>query len=317
MVNSIVTLLATLPIVFFLGLLFEGIDRKVHARMQRRIGPPIIQPFYDFIKLFSKERIVPVTAASGIFTAVPIIAAVASILGAAIPIANLITGTSIVGDLILVLYLLAMSSVMVMIGGSSSGNPYGGIGFSRKMTMIIAYEIPMLISIMSLSFSPCFSLTYYDVVSTQIRMKSLLAFTRLSMAVAAATFLLCIPAATDTVPFDISEAKTEIIHGSLIEYGGPYLALVKLAKAASNFALTFLAVTLFFYLPALSEGYVSLGLVGALCLCLVTALILMLFTVTVPRTVFARLKIGQAFKFHWLIPLTLSMLSVALSIVGL
>ena len=313
--NTILILLITFPVVFFLSLLFEGVDRKVHARMQKRIGPPIIQPFYDFIKLFNKERIVPVTASSRIFTAVPMIAAAASIVGASIPIASLVLETGIGGDLILILYLLAMSSVMVMIGGSSSGNPYGAVGFSRKMTMLIAYEVPMLISILSVSLN-CVSLAYYNIVSAQIGMKSLLAFTRPSMAVAAATFLLCIPAAADAVPFDISEAKTEIIHGSLVEYGGPYLALVKLAKAASNFAMTFLAVSLFFYFPALLEGYASVGL-GALCLCLVTALIILLLTITVPRTVFARLKIGQAFKFYWLIPLALSLISVALSTLGL
>jgi NADH-quinone oxidoreductase subunit H len=313
--NTIVILLLAFPVVFFLSLLFEGIDRKVHARMQKRIGPPIIQPFYDFIKLFNKERIVPVTASSGIFTAVPIIAAAASILGAAIPLASLILETGVGGDLILVLYLLVMSSVMVMVGGSSSGNPYGAIGFSRKMTMLIAYEVPMLISIVSVSLN-CNSLAYCDVVSAQIMAKLLLAFTRPSMAVAAVTFLLCIPAAADAVPFDISEAKTEIIHGSLVEYGGPYLALIKLAKAASNFALTLLAATLFFYLPALFDGYVSLGL-GAVFSSLVIALIFWLLTITVPRTIFARLKIGQAFKFYWLIPLPLSILSMALSTLGL
>jgi NADH-quinone oxidoreductase subunit H len=313
--NTIVILLLAFPVVFFLSLLFEGIDRKVHARMQERIGPPIIQPFYDFIKLFNKERIVPVTASSGIFTAVPIIAAAASILGAAIPLASLILETGVGGDLILVLYLLVMSSVMVMVGGSSSGNPYGAIGFSRKMTMLIAYEVPMLISIVSVSLN-CNSLAYCDVVSAQIMAKLLLAFTRPSMAVAAVTFLLCIPAAADAVPFDISEAKTEIIHGSLVEYGGPYLALIKLAKAASNFALTLLAATLFFYLPALFDGYVSLGL-GAVFSSLVIALIFWLLTITVPRTIFARLKIGQAFKFYWLIPLPLSILSMALSTLGL
>jgi len=313
--NTIAILLAMVPVVFFISLLFEGIDRKIHARMQKRIGPPIIQPFYDFIKLFNKERIVPVTASSGIFTATPIIAAAAAILGASIPLASLTAETSVVGDLILILYLLAMSSVMVMVGGSSSGNPYGAIGFSRKMTMLIAYEMPMLISIVSVSLN-CFSLAYYDIVSTQIRTKSLLAFTRPSMAVAAITFLLCIPATADVVPFDISEAKTEIIHGPLVEYGGPYLALVKLAKAASNFALTFLAMGLFFHLPALLGGYASVGL-GAICLCLVTTLILLLLTITVPRTIFARLKIGQAFKFYWLIPLASSIMAVVLSILEL
>lgn len=313
--NTIVVLFSVFPVVFFISLLFEGIDRKVHARMQKRIGPPIIQPFYDFVKLFTKERIVPVTASPHIFTAIPIIAAAASILGAAILLVSLLLGMGVGGDLILVLYLLAMSSIMVMVGGSSSGNPYGAIGFSRKMTMLIAYEIPVLISIASVALN-CNSLAYYDVVSAQTMAKLLLAFSSPSMTVASAAFLLCMPAAADAVPFDISEAKTEIIHGPLVEYGGPYLALVKLAKAVSNFAWTVLAATLFFYLPALFDGSVLLG-VGAVILCLIVALIFWLITITVPRTIFARLRIGQAFKFYWLIPLPLSIMSVVLSVLGL
>ncbi|MGQ9551767.1 MAG: respiratory chain complex I subunit 1 family protein [Candidatus Bathycorpusculaceae bacterium] len=311
--NTILILLMTSAAVFFLSLLFDGIDRKIHARMQKRIGPPVIQPFYDLVKLFNKERIVPVTASSGIFTATPILAAAASILGASIPLASLITETGIGGDLILILYLLAMSSIMLMVGGSSSGNPYGAIGFSRKMTMLIAYEVPMLISILSVSLN-YYSLAYYDIVSAQIGMEMVLMFTRLSMTMAAFAFSLCIPAAADSVPFDLSEAKTEILHGTLVEYGGPYLALAKLAKDASNFASTFLAVTLFFYFPALLGGNAA---VFDAPICLIFTLILWLLTITVPRTIFARLKIGQAFKFYWLIPLTLSIASIALSFVGL
>ncbi|MEM3629608.1 MAG: complex I subunit 1 family protein [Candidatus Bathyarchaeia archaeon] len=313
--NTLVTLSLAFPVVFVLSLLFEGIDRKVHARMQKRIGPPIIQPFYDFIKLFNKERIVPITASPRIFTAIPIIAAAASILAAAIQLASLLLETSVGGDLILILYLLAMSSVMVIVGGSSSGNPYGAVGFSRKMTLLIAYEMPMLISIVSITLN-CNSLAYYDVVSTQTTAKLMLALFRPSMALAAATFLLCIPAAADAVPFDICEAKTEIIHGPLVEYGGPYLALVKLAKAASNFALTLLAATLFFYLPAMFDGKFFPKLSNVI-FSLVIALFLWLLTITVPRTIFARLRIGQAFKFYWLIPLPLSIMSVVLFIFGL
>lgn len=310
-------LLLTLPFVTLVSLLFDGIDRKIHARMQNRIGPPVIQPFYDFIKLFNKERVVPLTAASGIFTASPIIAVSAAILAAAIPVANVLTGTSMVGDLLLIMYLLAMFSIMVIIGGSSSGNPYGAIGFARKMMMLITYEIPLLIAIASLAFNPHLSLAHYDVVQTQARTESLLVFTYPSMAVAAAAFLLCMPAAATVVPFDIPEAKTEIAHGLLVEYGGPYLALMKLAKATSNFALAFLAATLFFYVPALVEGRVPLGAPGSLAVCLVITLIIMLLTLTVPRTVLARLKVGQAFKFYWLGPLILSVASLGLSIVGL
>lgn len=305
------------PAVFFFSLLFEGIDRKLHARMQKRIGPPVIQPFYDFVKLFNKERIVPMTAASGIFTTVTIIAAACSILGAAIPLINVAFQASLIGDMILILYLLAMPSLMMMVGGSSSGNPYGAMGFSRMMTMVIAYEVPLLTSVLLISLKSGFSLACYSIILAQIEMRSCFAFAYPSMAFAAATFLSCIPAGAGVVPFDIPEAKTEVIHGPLIEYGGPYLALLKLAKSASTFALTFLASTLFFFVPALldrhvlSETWITLGL------CLMVALFVMFCTVTVPRTIFARLKIGQAFKFYWSIPLILVVLSVALFLMGM
>lgn len=312
--NTLIALLLAFPTVFAISLLFDGVDRKVHARMQKRIGPPVIQPFYDFIKLFNKERIVPTTASSRIFTAVPIVAAASSILGAAIPLANLILEANIGGDLIVILYLLAMSSIIVMIGGSSSGNPYGAIGFSRKMTMLIAYEVPLLLSILSVSLKYN-SLAYFDILSRQIASKALLALTYPSMAASAATFLLCISAAADAVPFDIAEAKTEIVHGVFVEYGGPYLALFKLAKSASNFALTLLAVTMFFYLPAVFPSFFPE--LGAIIFCLVLVLVFWLFTITVPRTIFARLRIEQAFKFYWLFPLPLSIISVMLCVLGL
>jgi len=313
--ETLIALLLAFPLAFVISLLFDGIDRKLHARMQRRIGPPITQPLYDFVKLFSKERIVPTTASSAIFTVLPPIAAAASILGASILLATLLFGISIGGDLIVVLYLLAMSSVLVMVGGSSSGNPYGAVGFSRKMSMLIAYEVPLLLSMLSVSLKVN-SLSHYDVVSAQIMAKSMLALAFPSMAVATAAFLICIPAVADAVPFDVSEAKTEIVYGPLVEYGGPFLALFKLAKSTSNLALTLLAATLFFYLPAVFGGGASLGL-GVSIICLVLALFFWFLTITVPRTIFARLKVGQAFKFYWLVALPLSVIAVLLSVVGL
>ncbi|MCX8170843.1 MAG: NADH-quinone oxidoreductase subunit H, partial [Candidatus Bathyarchaeota archaeon] len=82
--DASVAFLTSFPAALLISLLFDGVDRKLHARMQKRIGPPIIQPFYDLIKLFSKERIVPATASVKMFEAMPIIAAAASLLGASI-----------------------------------------------------------------------------------------------------------------------------------------------------------------------------------------------------------------------------------------
>lgn len=313
--DASVAFLTSFPAALLISLLFDGVDRKLHARMQKRIGPPIIQPFYDLIKLFSKERIVPATASVKMFEAMPIIAAAASLLGASILLSNILAGSSIVGDLILIMYMLAMSSVALMVGGSASSNPYSAIGFSRKMSMMIAYEVPMLIAIISIAFGPSPSLAVASIIKFQDDIRLPLAASRLSMALAAAAFLLCMPAAASAVPFDMPEAKTEIIYGLLIEYGGPYLALAKIAKAALNFTLTLLATVVFLYAPSLLGGS-SLNLGISLSLCLAISLLVMFATVTVPRTVLARLKVSQAFKFYWMLPLILSILSVILSVVG-
>lgn len=315
--DAAITFLVSLPAVLLISLLFEGLDRKLHARMQKRIGPPLTQPFYDLIKLFSKERIIPATASARVFETMPMIAAAASLLGASILLSNILSGSSIIGDLILVMYLLAMSSIALIVGGSASGNPYGAIGFSRKMSMMIAYEVPMFIAVISVAFGSSSSLAINSIIDLQANLGLPLAASRLSMALAAAAFLLCMPAASSVVPFDIPEAKTEIIYGLLIEYGGPYLALAKIAKAASNFALTLLASTVFLYVPSLlGEGALP-NLNISLSLCLAMSLLVMFATMTVPRTVLARLKVGQAFKFYWTLPLILSLSSTVLSALGL
>lgn len=313
MLEALAAFLSAFPAVFVISLLFEGVDRKVHAKMQRRIGPPVTQPFYDFFKLLNKERTVPAIAFNLIFSSLPILAATTSILSSVILFVNVVSGTGFGGDLIVVFYLLAMSSVLVMIGGFSSGNPYGAIGFSRKMTMLIAYEVPLLLSLLSI-FLKVKSASHYDVILMQVKSGSMLAFSFPSMAVSAIVFLLCIVAAAEVVPFDISEAKTEIVYGLLVEYGGPYLAMLKLAKASSNLSLTLLATTLFFYLPVFFDK-AHLGL-GALIICLLLALVLWFLTITVPRTVFARVKVGQAFRFYWLVALPLSIIAVMLSALG-
>ena len=59
------------------GLLLAGFDRKILARMQKRVGPPIVQPFYDFFKLMGKETIVPAAANRRVYLAAPVIGTVA------------------------------------------------------------------------------------------------------------------------------------------------------------------------------------------------------------------------------------------------
>ena len=125
------------------GLLLAGIDRKAVARMQKRIGPPIIQPFYDFFKLLGKETIIPQAATKSVFIAAPLIGLASLVVMALfIPVFGY-TAVSSVADVIVLLYLLTIPAATIIIGGAASGSPYAGVGASREMVAIIAYELPL------------------------------------------------------------------------------------------------------------------------------------------------------------------------------
>jgi len=173
-----------------------------------------------------------------------------------------------------------------------------------------------VLSIGLIAFKTGFSVTSYNIILAQEAAGIPLAFSHISMALAAAAFLFCIPIAVGVLPFDLSEAKTEIASGSLIEYSGPYLALMKMSKSILAFAMSFLAATLFFNVFTLSSGS-SLGPISDVGANLIVALIIMFLTITLPRTVLARAKPTQTLKFYWTVPLLLVILATVFNVMGL
>ncbi len=135
-----------------LGLLIKGLDRKVAARLQRRVGPPLLQPFFDLVKLAGKDSLIPAEGHGGLFRWVPLAGPAAMALTAAmIPIAGVYRPSSGLGDLLVLFYLLAVPAVVLMRAGAASGSPFGALGFSREMTMMIAYELPILLVLLSVA----------------------------------------------------------------------------------------------------------------------------------------------------------------------
>ena len=133
--------------------LYEGVDRIVHARMQRRFGPPLLQPFYDVIKLLGKESIVPRRAVRAVFQASPWMAmALTLLIFLYIPIGSIPPILAGNGDIILILYLLAASAVMMVIGGFASGSPYANIGSQREMVLMMSYELPLALVVLTLAW---------------------------------------------------------------------------------------------------------------------------------------------------------------------
>ena len=127
------------------GLLLAGIDRKLVARMQNRKGPSLLQPLYDVLKCCGKETIVPRHARRGLFLGAPVVGFAALITTALfIPVMSY-SAFSTGADLVVILYLLTLTSVTMMVGAAASGSPFAGVGLSREMVAMISYELPFVL----------------------------------------------------------------------------------------------------------------------------------------------------------------------------
>jgi formate hydrogenlyase subunit 4 len=302
----------------FFGLLYKGIDRKIAAHMQGRIGPPIRQPFRDISKLFVKENVVPDNAIPWLFNLIPLIGFVATIsILMYVPLGGFPPILSYGGDLILILYLLIIPSLAMVLGGFSSGSPYAIVGAQREMATMIAYEFPLAIIIVSLAWkltqlgsTNVFALS--TIISTPIwnNVAGPLGF--VGFAILLLVLILVTPAELSKIPFDSPEAETEIAGGLLVEYSGRNLAMFYLTDGVKTVVMASLVVALFF--PYNISGFLGLdmyvGYAADIIFYLLKVLLVIVFSVTLIRVAIARLKIDQIVYTYW-IPLTL------LSLVGL
>ncbi len=275
------------------GLFFEGIDRKIAAHMQNRIGPPVIQPFYDIGKLFAKEDITPSNAQSLFFNAAPLLA-FGSIITAMtiIPVSWAFKGFSTPADLIVLIYLLNIPAIALMIGGYASSSPFGIVGSNRYVIQLFGYEFIFIITALTAAFQAG-SLNLVEIVSHQINSSWIL----FQAPLAAIGMLLAAPGKLLKTPFDIPEAETEIVMGPLTEYSGPKLALFKIAFNIEMLAVAGFLTALFLGgpVPLTIAGFQIPGVV----IFLIKA-VSVLILITLIRCVTARLRIHQALKFYWL-----------------
>lgn len=294
------------------GLFLAGIDRKVIARMQHRIGPPIRQPMYDFFKLMGKETIVPARANKLVFLGAPVVGFCSlAVIMLFIPIFGF-TAFSFKADLIVILYLITIGGVALIVGGSSSGSPYAGIGISREMVTMISYELPFVMILLAVARKVGGDTLVFSMekIAEWQQMNGNLAF-HWSMIPAAIAMLLVIPAEVGMQPFDVAEAETEICEGPLIEYSGAALGMFKLNTAMKMTIMTGLFTSLFF--GGFHTGMLWLDAILFVVVCVVVTLV----CITTVHAVTARLKIEHLFKFFWTFVSGLALASLILVWLGL
>jgi len=273
------------------GALLSWFDRKITARVQFRIGPPLLQPFFDFFKLLLvKETILPKHGSPLIFLITPIFAVFGATMAGVfilLPLFNITTGFR--GDLLVIFYLLTIPSFSYIIGALASANPLAAVGGSREMKLILSYELTFLLFIAGIIMKCSQQFDLYTIIKTQQEGSPFIG--SISGVLLFIVGIFCIQAKLALVPFDMPEAEAEITGGIFIEYSGATYAMIKLSKYIMLFILPALLIAL------LMNGF---RLDGINILWAVLKVLSVVLLITLIRNTNPRIKIKQAIRFFML-----------------
>jgi len=263
-----------------MGWLMLGTERKLRARFQGRLGPPITQPFWDFVKLLAKWPAPRVRADIDLLAGLPLLA-VGSAIGvlALLPVSAGESGFA--GDLILLVGLLEIPALCLILAGYASRSIYGEVGATREAVVSIAANVPMLGALIAMATAA--GSLHLSIIATQtpwmVRVPAL------------ATILLCVPVKLRINPVSLANAEQELLSGPLAEFDGRLLALWELAHALEWVALTGFVITL--TVPFRSGVPMLNGLLFVLASFALVPLLTLLASAT------ARLKLAQTTRLLW------------------
>ena len=259
------------------GALIQGIDRKLTARMQGRIGPPILQPFYDILKLLRKE---------------PVIVNRVQILYVLMHLAFMVLATLllVIGqDSLMFLFVLAFSSLALVLGGMAVRSPYSRIGSQREIIMMVAYEPILVLMVVG-----------FYLVNGSFQMQRVIDASEplmLQLPLIFVAYLTVVAVKLQKSPFDLAtshHAHQEIVKGITIEYSGPYLAIIEIAHCYE--VVVFLGLVALFWTTnwLVAAAFVVAAFLGAI----------------VADNIVARLTTMWMLKFMWVVVLGLALTNV-------
>lgn len=281
MLQIIICVVAYLIFAPLVGGILAGLDRIVSARMQRRVGPPLLQPFYDVFKLRTKE---PVTVNK-----------VQDFYVTCFFIFVLVTGGIFFagGDLLLVIFTLTLASVFLIVAAFSSNSPYSQVGAERELLQMMAYEPMVLLT----------AIGFY-LVDGSFNVRDIVTESSMSLIPLIGVFLGFVFILTIKFrksPFDLSmshHAHQELVRGLTTEFSGKTLALIEVAHWYENiFLLGF--VFLFF-----ANGTIWGTVIG------VVVCLLAYFLEVLIDNSFARMKWQVALNSAWIVAAVLGVINL-------
>jgi len=229
-----------LLVILALAPLLEGVLRRVTARIQSRQGPPLLQPYFDLLKLLGKEDIeageVPGMQRFSIYLAFSSVLAVGCLVPLGLP-----SPLNDSADTILLIYLLTLCGVCTLLAGLAAGSTYSLIGINREMMTMVTLE-PILAIALVIGAIHTGSFRLDTVLAGSVYASGGIPWSGLIML---GVMVFSFQAFVQRVPFDVTEAETEIMEGAMIEYSGPKLALFNYSQMAKLLIYSSVFVALF------------------------------------------------------------------------
>ncbi len=288
-------------LVLLLSPLYEGVLRKLKATLHSRVGPPVLQPFTDTLKLLGKEDLR--TVGSRAYAVAPSLAlASVLLLGTLVPMGGA-PPLSFAADVVGIVYVAAMAAVFLILTAFASGSPAAAVGGSREMMALLSVE-PVVAVALVVGAMKAGTLSAGGIVQWNAEHGP-----TISMTLAGIALFLAVQAQAGKLPFDIPEADQEVMGGPLIEQSGPRLALFRWALWARQFVFALLLVELFCPWPRMGVLVVDLPLT------LLKAFVVLVL-VAVIDVVNPRLKVEQAMGYYLRVAFS-TLAALAFAVVGM
>ena len=245
MTGALLKVVAQLVLLLMLAPLVSGLIKTLKARLQMRRGPGLLQPYSDIYKLLRKGMVIPNTA-SWLFSATPYVVFLATLLaGLMAPMVAADTPIGLFGGVLAVVYLLGLGRFFVALSGLDAGSPFGGLGSSREMTVSALAEPTLMLAVFTVAIGAG-STSLAEIARVAINQQW--RFLAPSQALAFAALFLVLIAETGRIPVDNPATHLELtmIHEAMIlEYSGPYLALIEWAASIKQLVLMTLMINVF------------------------------------------------------------------------
>lgn len=275
--NTLIKVILILLVTPILGCFLAGLDRKITAKLQGRVGPSLLQPWYDVKKLFHKENIV-VNKYQNMYIITYFVFVVASLIMLVLKM-----------DMLMIIFVYTIANVSIIIGGMATGSPYSKIGSERETMAMLAYEPVLVFYVIGMyMLTGSFNIAKLDSFS-----RPLIAY--LPLIFVCMLFIMIIKFKKS--PFDFStshHAHQELVKGMFTEFSGPAFGIIEVTHWYEYVFL--LGLMFIFWKP---------GIIGGLIIAALTFLF-----VIIADNVSARLCWKWMLKFSWTVLVALSIANI-------